>query len=601
MNFKNIVKSEKFILIFIGIIFIIIIFFITFIFFKDNKKSIIGSNSLKLNNEDNLVNQNTNKFKINIDKNINNETKDNINTSNENLNKTIYYKPEIIFNDNFMDYINSLNGIIENNFNIEKFLNIKAYDYNKNLLETKLKIYGIKQNNEKINISYNNILNIPDGVIKIIFEYSTEDNINQKTTKNLEFAVKNGIENIEFNNANLDKPYSNILYDYNLFIDSNATNLNATIKNLNDSLIILNDNDVTKDYNNFNINLKLIDGNNTLVLINKEKKITFNIIRKDYEFNGLKTLIINDKEIKIDNNNSSYDILLDNNNVFIKAIPYSNEAIISFENEINLNNNITKEIKITNDNITKIYKLNFILKEIKLENLEIENFNLNPLFSPDIYEYNLEVDEDVLEVNIKANTTLGKIEGIGYKKLNIGNNTFEIKITNDDIFKIYKININKKEKNIFKRPLVNGKVSQTFHNGIDISSYKKSIYNEDVYASYSGIVANIIKKSKCGGNIIYINHNLNGKNYTTEYAHLKDISVNIGDKVTSFTKIGTVGGNPKIQNWDKCSTGSHLHYAISLGKYQNASKIFKKNTNIMLDYNISNIYNYKGYYFTSRI
>ena len=48
--------------------------------------------------------------------------------------------------------------------------------------------------------------------------------------------------------------------------------------------------------------------------------------------------------------------------------------------------------------------------------------------------------------------------------------------------------------------------------------------------------------------------------------HMRDIYVNVGDTVTKNTVIGTVGGNPWVEYWDSCSTGSHLHFTMFRGR-----------------------------------
>lgn len=131
----------------------------------------------------------------------------------------------------------------------------------------------------------------------------------------------------------------------------------------------------------------------------------------------------------------------------------------------------------------------------------------------------------------------------------------------------------------FIRPTVSGRISSywgyrtspithklSFHNAIDIAGNKEGT---PVYAAALGMVAAITRKSKCGGNIVYIHHNVLGKAYTTQYAHLLTVKVKVGDMVSAVTQIGTVGGGAQT-TWDKCSTGAHLHFGISTGHYLGA-------------------------------
>lgn len=112
---------------------------------------------------------------------------------------------------------------------------------------------------------------------------------------------------------------------------------------------------------------------------------------------------------------------------------------------------------------------------------------------------------------------------------------------------------------------LNGRQVTDFHTGIDITTSPSS--DVPVYAAASGKVVAIVRQSSCGGNKIYIHHNINGKSYTTGYHHLREILVSPGDEVTKNTQIAVMGGNPYIETWDKCSTGAHLHFSIATGLY----------------------------------
>lgn len=106
---------------------------------------------------------------------------------------------------------------------------------------------------------------------------------------------------------------------------------------------------------------------------------------------------------------------------------------------------------------------------------------------------------------------------------------------------------------------VTGKVN-TFHNGVDIGGNK---VGTPIYASANGKVGKIIYKASCGGNQVYIYHNINGKRYTTSYLHLNTINVKLGQQVKNSTIIGTVGGQKGTG--DGCTTGAHLHFGLGSG------------------------------------
>lgn len=109
--------------------------------------------------------------------------------------------------------------------------------------------------------------------------------------------------------------------------------------------------------------------------------------------------------------------------------------------------------------------------------------------------------------------------------------------------------------------MLNGRWTCDFHSGIDMSS---TSYAPPIYAAAPGLVA-LTYRNNCGGNQVFIQHNINGVTYTTHYAHLLSINVKKGDVVSTNTIIGYMGGIPSVTTWDECSTGQHLHFAIAKG------------------------------------
>lgn len=86
------------------------------------------------------------------------------------------------------------------------------------------------------------------------------------------------------------------------------------------------------------------------------------------------------------------------------------------------------------------------------------------------------------------------------------------------------------------------------HGGLDMIAPS----GEPVHAVADGTVKNVIHSRKGLGNVVEIDH---GNGYITRYAHLADIEVRKGRKVTKGTRIGYVGvsGN---------SFAPHLHYEV---------------------------------------
>ncbi|MBS7020872.1 MAG: peptidoglycan DD-metalloendopeptidase family protein [Firmicutes bacterium] len=128
----------------------------------------------------------------------------------------------------------------------------------------------------------------------------------------------------------------------------------------------------------------------------------------------------------------------------------------------------------------------------------------------------------------------------------------------------------------FLRPIVTGYVVSEYgyrlnpatgvyelHEALDVTQSG----TVPIYPAAAGVVIGTRVRSSCGGNMIFIIHTVNGKKYTTEYAHLRRIDVKVGDVVSQNTQIGIMGGDRNLEYWDKCSTGQHLHFGIATGHY----------------------------------
>src|SRR5699024_41967 len=103
------------------------------------------------------------------------------------------------------------------------------------------------------------------------------------------------------------------------------------------------------------------------------------------------------------------------------------------------------------------------------------------------------------------------------------------------------------------------------HKGVDISASKGSTAS----AAASGVVSTVTRgcsegDSSCGGgfgNFIVVTHNIDGKKYSTLYAHLSNTSVSKRDKVTKGDSIGAVGNRGG-------SVRAHLHFEVHTSGYE---------------------------------
>lgn len=160
----------------------------------------------------------------------------------------------------------------------------------------------------------------------------------------------------------------------------------------------------------------------------------------------------------------------------------------------------------------------------------------------------------------------------------------------------------------FVKPLVKGRITQAYgtngHYGMDIGG---NTPGTAMFAAAPGIVASVSTHNRCGGNIVHIHHYVNGTAYTTEYAHMHDIYVKVGQSVTAATQIGTVGGDSSTWYYDKCTTGTHLHYTVAFGLYLGSGangyskySTFQSKSTPTGNAKITGINNTRGYSWTSR-
>lgn len=96
------------------------------------------------------------------------------------------------------------------------------------------------------------------------------------------------------------------------------------------------------------------------------------------------------------------------------------------------------------------------------------------------------------------------------------------------------------------------------HYGVDFG-----VYRQPVFSSASGVVTSTHAMSGYG-NTVVITHIIDGKTFTTLYAHLESISVSPGQVVTQGEQIAISG------NTGGSSTGHHLHFEIHNGPWNSA-------------------------------
>ncbi|MDF2910716.1 MAG: murein DD-endopeptidase MepM [Sporolactobacillus laevolacticus] len=95
----------------------------------------------------------------------------------------------------------------------------------------------------------------------------------------------------------------------------------------------------------------------------------------------------------------------------------------------------------------------------------------------------------------------------------------------------------------------------SFHPGIDIANNEGT----PVMAAADGVVFRAYRSSSYG-NTVMVSHQIEGKLYTSVYAHLNTYNVSAGERVTQGQVIGGMGSTGE-------SFGSHLHFEIYEGPW----------------------------------
>ena len=244
-------------------------------------------------------------------------------------------------------------------------------------------------------------------------------------------------------------------------------------------------------------------------------------------------------------NASSYEDLIYRYAVMEQIMDYMNGEIDKWTNKINQNT----QLKIDLEKREK--QLN-----TQISSLQDDIENLGDVLD-ELNDEALDIDKEI----VATKELIKYYENLGCKE-------------NEDLDECVRVKMAEK----FRRPTKKGKVcsnfgyrtspltgaANTFHSGTDISLAE----GNPIYPVADGTVGYIVRKSDCGGNKVYIFHVVKGKKYTSTYMHMLDIKVTLGQKVTSETIIGHVGGKTtgtRHGGYDRCTTGAHLHLSLSVG------------------------------------
>ena len=291
--------------------------------------------------------------------------------------------------------------------------------------------------------------------------FDGEDLEGQARTVNV--TVKRASSNNNLSSIKIDgttiSGFSSSVTDYTVNSDAASINLTATAEDSNAR--ISGEGTKTLNYGNNRFELTVTAENGA------QKKYSVTINRRDNRDtnNYLKSLSVKDNNIKFNKDTLTYTLEVEGTveKATITAEAESTKARVTGDGEKTLKYGSNKfEIKVTAENeTTKTYTITINRKDNRdtnnlLKSLSIKEAYLK--FDKDTTNYTVEVSNEIEKINITAvaESTKAKVSGDGEKTLNVGGNTFEIKVTaENETTKIYKINITRKDVEQVEQPLIN--------------------------------------------------------------------------------------------------------------------------------------------------
>ncbi len=235
--------------------------------------------------------------------------------------------------------------------------------------------------------------------------------------------------------------------------------------------------------------------------------------------------------------------------------------------------------QLTDANQEKLDKLELLIKNNEKLNKELDKYEDELGEKIVAYEKSIEALDDELDTLEEGTVSLDK--QISSLKESI--KSYEDLGCKDD--QLLSVCLNKDINNSsWLRPVSKAKITSLYgnrtsptpgassnHKGIDMAVSEGT----KVYATAAGTVGAIVRRSSCGGNMVYIWAYVNGKPYTYVFMHLLEIKVEVGQVVTTSDVVALSGGGKstasKYGGYDRCTTGAHLHYGLASGGFYNSS------------------------------
>jgi len=252
-------------------------------------------------------------------------------------------------------------------------------------------------------------------------------------------STVNTLSSLSISGATID--FSSNVTTYNVTLDAATATINATASDSYAKVSGTGTKTLKYGANKFDIVVTSESGD--------KKTYTINVTRPDNRStdNTLKELKLNNGTINFKSGTTTYNVTVDSDTTIISATANDSKAKISGVGTKKLNYGINKfEIIVTAENgSTKTYTINVTRPDNRGSNNNLSSLTLSTgriTFDKNKTNYEISVKNEVTEITIngKVEDDKSKVEGFGTKTLQVGENTFIIKvIAENESIKEYKI------------------------------------------------------------------------------------------------------------------------------------------------------------------
>jgi len=351
--------------------------------------------------------------------------------------------------------------------------NLSSLDISQNTHLTHVYLFG--NNLDSINVSYN---------VSLQSLYLADNNLSRIDVSHNSLLSILGLDGNDLNNLNLS---SNVLLDrllindnkfskeYNIYsgetINLDKNDVVVLPQGKNATIISVNGlEDCVVEQNNITFNkvgtyefsvsfehaLKEYSTDNNTFSIKYKVNVLDNAQNNPNDDNTLKELKLNNGTINFKSSTTTYNVTVDAPTTTITATANDKKATVSGAGTKTLNDGVnTFKIVVTAENgSTKTYTLNITKKDNRSSNANLSSLTLGDekiSFEKNKTNYEIVVDYKIEEITIdgKLEDEKSKVEGLGTKTLQVGENTFVVKVTAENgSVKEYKILIIREKEEI---------------------------------------------------------------------------------------------------------------------------------------------------------